>query len=140
MIKKTLLIVSLIFCLCLSGCRKPHTIILFNHSPISKENFLNSSVNFKPHERIYYLFISEKPVKSDYIRIQILKKDEKSEWWGVKIAYANDFKIYKDQVYYYNDYIVLNESGYYYMRVFAKNNLEKPLATASFYVREQYLP
>lgn len=136
MMKKTLFIISLILCLCFSSCRKPHTIILFNHQPITKENFLNTSVNFYKDERIYYVFISEKPLKSDYIRVQIIKKDEKTEWWGTKIAYANDFKVYKDQVYYYNDYIVLNEAGYYYMRIFAKNNLETPLVTASFFVRE----
>lgn len=118
----------------LSECKKLTTMILFNHSPISKENVLNNSKTFKPDERIYYLFITEKPLKSQYIRVQLIKKDEKVEFWGTKIVYSNDYKLNKDQMYYYDDYLVIREAGHYYMLIFSKDNLEKPVATSDFYI------
>ena len=40
-----------------------------------------------------------------------------------------------EQVNYYNDYIVLNESGAYIMKVYSKDNPQKVLTQAQFFVR-----
>lgn len=136
------ILTSIFLCLALtfvtlgiSGCKREKPIILFNRAPITKETVLDNGREFRADERIYYLFITAKPLKSPYIRIQIIKKDEKVEFWGTKIAYSNDYKLSKDQVYYYDDYVVLREKGHYFMLVFSKDNLDKPIAFSDFFVR-----
>ena len=117
------------------GCNKPKTIILFNTIPITKENLLSNSSEFVVGKRIYYIFITETPLKTELIRVRVLKRDEKANFAINKLAYSNDFKLYKDQVYYFNDYVVIHEAGYYCMAIYAKNNMKRPLAVADFRVK-----
>ncbi len=107
--------------LCLCACDKPTTMILFNQDPITKDNFLNNSNRFVAGKRIYYLFITQKPLKTEFIRIRILKRGEKADMAISKVVYSNDFKLTKDQVYYYNDYIVISSAGYYSMESCQQN-------------------
>ncbi|MEI8128746.1 MAG: hypothetical protein WCG95_03915 [bacterium] len=123
------------FILVCSGCDRPKTIILFNNAPITKENILSNATEFTLGKRIYYVFMTEKKLETDLIRIRILKRNEKANFQPTKLFYSNDFRLYKDQIYYYNDYIVIHESGYYGMVIYAQNQLNKPLATANFRVK-----
>lgn len=129
---------TLLFALCtllFIGCDRPKTIILFNKHPITKENFLNNSTEFPVGTKIYYLFITEKPLYTNIIRVRVLKRDEKAGNQPVKIVYSNDFRMFKDQLYYYNDYIVINDAGNYCMLIYSTTALDKPLAVADFKVR-----
>lgn len=119
----------------LSACNRPTSVILFNKEPIKKENLLKNATLFTAGKRIYYIFITEKPLKVDRIRVRILKRDEKAQFQPTKVVYSNDFKVYKDQVYYYDDYVVINDSGYYCMVVYPINSLDRPLAIADFRVK-----
>lgn len=119
----------------LTACDKPKTAILFNNNPITKENILQNPTQFKVDKRFYYIFITEKQLESNIIRVKILKRDEKANYEPTKIVYSNDFRLNKDQIFYYTDYIVMHESGYYYMLIYATNRLDKPLATADFQVK-----
>lgn len=119
----------------LTACNKAPTIILFNREPITKENFLQNSTEFTVGKKIYYIFITEKPLKTDSIRIRIIKRDEKVNFNTTSIVYSNDFRLYKDQIYYYNDYIVMNEAGYYCMAIYACNKLDRPLVIGDFRVK-----
>lgn len=132
---KKLLLICLMVLFVTTGC-KPKSVILFNNHPITKETILNNSREFKMGKRIYYIFLTPKEITSKYIRVQIVKKDTKIEYWGYAVVYANDFKVMKDQMFYYNDYIVMNEAGYYVMQIFSKDNLTKPMAMADFWVRD----
>lgn len=118
-----------------SGCNRQKPIILFNKDPISKENIFANTRNFKIGERIYYIAIVPKPLEHPYIRIQVIKKDAKTEFWGYKIHYSIDSRLTKDQIYYYTDYLVIHEPGYYFLQVFSKDNLAEPLARGDFFVR-----
>lgn len=137
--KKLKLLLGLCFIFVLTSiitaCHKPDTIILFNKYPITKENLLNNASEFVMGKRIYYIFITEKPINTDTIRVRILKRDEKVNFEPVKLVYSNDFRVKKDQIYYYNDYIIMNETGYYCMLVYAANKLERPLIKADFQVK-----
>ena len=133
---KFFIYIALFATLALSGCKKPTTMILFNSKPITKETVLQNAIEFTKDRRIYYLFITEKELTTDIIRVELRKKDEKVEFWGVKVVFANDYRVSKDQLYYYNDYIVLHEAGHYYMLIYDKNNLDKPLAVSDFYVKD----
>lgn len=135
MLKKQIVFcLILMFCTIFGGCKKDDPIILFNKQPITAETLLHNSMEFDLNRRIYYIFITQKPIKSEYIKVQIIKKEEKTSVAGLKLVYANDFKVYQDQVYYYTNYIVLHEAGHYYMQIFSMDNLEKPLARSDFYV------
>ena len=137
MIKQKLALLGLILFLCLglSGCKNDKAMILLNHRPITKETILDNSKVFVVGRRIYYILLLKKPLTSEFIRVQVLKKDEKTTVAGVKIQYAEDFRLYKDQVYYYNDYVVIHEPGYYILQIFSKDKMDKPLAISDFYVR-----
>src|SRR5574344_7444 len=132
---------KLIFCLLILGislfltsCGEK-SVILFNKYPISKDNILNNCRYFEQGENIYYVAMIPRKIRSPYLRIQIIKKETKTEFWGYKIFYSKDVRVMKDQVYYYTDYIVIHTAGYYFMQVFEKDNLDKPIARADFWVR-----
>lgn len=116
----------------LTSCNKQKAMILFNQNPITKQNLLDNATEFTRGKRFHYIFITEKPLKTNIIRVRVLKRDEKADSYPTKLVYSNDFKLRKDQVYYYNDYLVLNDSGAYCMMVYASDNLRAPLATADF--------
>jgi len=119
---------------CVSACTKTKGLILFNHAPIMKETLLKNSVDFAVGEKIYYIFMYQKQIPSTYVRIQIIKEEEKVGFWSRQPIYSTDHKLYKDQVYYFNDYIVMHESGHYMMAVYLRDNPYKPLANADFFV------
>jgi hypothetical protein len=120
----------------LSACKKYQSMILFNSSPITKENVLNNSSEFIAGKRIYYLFITERPLKTDFVRVIILKRDEKANYEATKLVYSNDFRLNKAQTFYYTDYIILNEAGNYCMRVYAGNIMNNPLAIGDFKIKD----
>lgn len=136
MYKKFLyLFLILILCIYLTACGKTKSMILFNKDPITRANFLDNSTQFTKGTRIYYLFITQKPIKTEYIRIRVFKREEKGDMTvSSKICYSNDFRLSKDQIYYYNDYIVMNEAGYYQMAVYLLDSLKSPFAVADFRV------
>lgn len=134
--KKLLTVLSILFLAFISSaCHRPDTIILFNKYPITKDNLLENSSEFVAGKRIYYIFISEKPLETDSIRVRILKRDDKANYEAIKLVYSNDFRLNKDQIYYYTDYIVMNETGYYCMLVYPTNKLDTPLIKADFRVK-----
>lgn len=134
--KRFFIFFILCFSLFFSGCDKPKTIILFNKNPITKENFLNNSTEFPVETKIYYLFITEKPLNTNMIRVRIVKRDEKAGNQLTSLVYSNDFRMFKDQIYYYNDYIVINATGCYCMQIYSTTALDKPLAVADFRVKD----
>lgn len=118
----------------LSGCNRPKSIILFNKYPITKENLLENSNEFVAGKRIYYIFITENPLKTKMVRIQVKKREEKANMAIGKTVYSNDFRLNKDQVYYYNDYLVIHDAGYYCLYVYSKDNMYSPLMIGDFRV------
>jgi len=130
-----LLFLSVAAGLCGCSASRQKNVILFNHEPITKENLLQNATQFDINKRIYYVFMTEDKLSSDFIRVRVMKREEKADFVQSKLAYSNDYRLYKDQIYYYNDYIVMHEAGYYCMVVYAKNRLDIPLASADFQVK-----
>lgn len=133
--KLILALTLLILTLTTSACNTDKAAILFNRDPITEENVLNNSTIFERNERIYYLILMPKTVHSRYLYIQVIKKDNDYAQLGYKLYWANTFRLKDEQVNYYNDYIVLNESGAYIMKVYSKDNPQKVLTQAQFFVR-----
>lgn len=116
----------------LTACNKKKAIILFNSNPITKQNLLENATEFVKNERFYYIFISEKPITSDRVRIRVFKRDPKANYQPTKLVNSNDYKLRKDQVYYYDSYLVINDAGEFCMVVYSLDNLKTPLAVADF--------
>lgn len=118
----------------LSGCsNKP--LLYFNTQPITKETVNFPSRNFAVGQKIHYILIVPKGFKNEYIRVQLVKKDDKVSHWGYKIYQSRDFHIDKSKNYFI-DYIVLGEKGYYFMQIFSFDNFDIPIARNDFWVKE----
>ena len=133
---KKFIFLILIICasLALCACNKPTAVILFNKYPITKENMLENSNEFMAGKKIYYLFMTEDPLETKLIRVMVIKREEKANFALSKIVYSNDFRLNKDQVFYYNDYLVFYDAGYYCMKIYSKDDLERPIVIGDFRV------
>lgn len=134
-IKFGMTIILIVFSLMLSGC-KEKSLLLFNKNPITKENMLRNSNEFTTGKRIYYLFITQEPLKTDSVRIRVFKRDEKADYPITEVVYSNDFRLSKAQVYYYTDYVIINKAGYYCMYVYSTDNLSRFLTRSDFQVKD----
>ncbi len=113
-----------------------HSGIIFNNVPFTVETAGNYTTTFARGEKIYWLFMSKKPIKAQYIKVQIVSGSHKSGFTTLSgIAYTHEYKIDKDSPYYYTDYVVMHTPGHYYMEIFDLNMLHKPITVADFFVK-----
>ncbi len=110
--------------------------VIFNDVPFTEQTAADYKRSFHTGDKIYWLFMSKKPIKAQYIGIQVVAGSHKGGWATIAgVAYSHDYRINKDNPHYYTDYFVLHSPGHYYMQVFDKNKLLKPLTIADFYVK-----
>ena len=124
----------IVFCAC--GCNREKAAILFNREKITAANVMNYSTAFHPNDRIYYLVIIPKKIKTRAINIQVIKKDNDYMTLGYKLYWSYSAVLKDDQMYYYDDYVVISEPGLYIMKVFSKDNPQKTLCMAQFLVQK----
>lgn len=124
----------IVFCTC--GCNREKAAILFNREKITAANVMNYSTAFHPNDRIYYLVIIPKKIKTRAINIQVIKKDNDYMTLGYKLYWSYSAVLKDDQMYYYDDYVVISEPGLYIMKVFSKDNPQKTLCMAQFLVQK----
>lgn len=75
-------------------------------------------------------------IRSRYIYLQIIKKDNKEGRLGYKIYYGKTVRLKDEQINYYDDYIVISEPGAYVMQIYSKDNPQKVLCVGQFFVGE----
>lgn len=122
---------------CLTACdNKLKGIIIFNRNPITKDNVLDNANEFPVGKKFYYIFMTEKPVESEIIRVRIYKRAGTPVSMPITLVYSNDFKLQKEQVYYYNDYMVFYQPGEYFMAIYERDDMRKPMARNSFKITE----
>ena len=124
----------IVFCTC--GCNREKAAILFNREKITAANVMNYSTAFHPNDRIYYLVIIPKKIKTRAINIQVIKKDNNYMTLGYKLYWSYSAVLKDDQMYYYDDSVVISEPGLYIMKVFSKDNPQKTLCMAQFLVQK----
>lgn len=117
-----------------TACEKK-TQLFLNDEPITRNNVLEGQTAFALNSKIYYLLVSKKPLKADFIRVQVSQSSNKGPVDSYNIVWANDYKIIKQNVYFYHDYFVPNSRGKFLIQIFDKNNYYKPLAYSIFWVR-----
>lgn len=133
--RKIILILSLFLIFLITGCENKRPIIFFSTQPITKENAQYITKVLPLKQRIYYMALVPKGLKKGVYRIQFVKKDEKSEFWGYKYQTHYDFKIEEDGKFFITDYIVLHQKGFYFAQFFNLENINKPLALGEFWVK-----
>ena len=128
----------ILFCLLLltlsTACTRDKAAILFNKNTITKDNVYDHSKVFPLNSRIYYLILIPKKVESRYLFIQVIKKDNDYGRLGYNLVWSRDVRLKDEEERFYYDYLVLNEKGFYIMKVYSKDNPQKVLTTAEFYV------
>lgn len=133
--KKLVLLLPILLTMFLaSACTSDKAAILFNKYPITEKNIYDYSKSFLAGRRIYYVVLMPKKVESRYLYIQIIKKDNNYGQFAYKLQQTYNIRLKDEEVNYYTDYFVLNEKGYYFMKVYSKDNPQKVLAQADFYV------
>ena len=119
-----------------SACTTDKAAILFNKYPITENNIYDYSKTFLAGRRIYYVILMPKKVESRYLYIQIIKKDNSYGQFGYKLQQTYNIRLKDEEINYYTDYFVLNEKGFYIMKVYSKDNPQKVLTQADFYVNK----
>ena len=95
------------------------------------ERIVNHDV-FRVGDRIYFLIYTPEGFKSDYIKYQVIKQDDKAHVGGYSRIRNVDCKV-KDKNYYV-DYIVLSEAGKYALQIFDIENIHHWIAFGHFLV------
>ena len=118
-----------------SACSSDKAAILFNREKITAQNVMNYSSVFSPNQRIYYLILIPKKIKTRTIEIHVIKKDNDYMRLGYNLYWSYSAYLKDDQMYYYDDYVVISEPGAYVMRVYSKDNPTKTLCMSQFVVK-----
>lgn len=114
----------------LSGCGDENFIVFSTQNPKYGINKEFAGTTFQKGERVYYAIVAPKGFREDLIKINLVKKDTKSEFWG--FSNSKNRTVSTGGKNYYTDYFVLSESGFYIMQTFDMINLSKPIATGIF--------
>lgn len=111
------------------------SLILSSKDPretISYDEIIISEDVFKLGNRIYFLIYTPDGFKSDFIKYQLVKQDDKAHVGGYT-RIRNITKRVSDKNYYI-DYFVLSEAGKYILQIFDIENLHHWIAIAYFVV------
>ena len=125
------LFIPLIF---LTGCKQEkdskNPFIAFSDEPVNQQTV--PKYHFPSGHRIYYAIVCPKGFNAQVIRVQIFKKDEKTDILGYSYHSTKDYRLSNDK--YYLDYIVIHNPGHYIMQVFEITDLQKPKVLGDFWV------
>ncbi|MBQ4646583.1 MAG: hypothetical protein IJB79_04475 [Candidatus Gastranaerophilales bacterium] len=101
---------------------------------ISYDEKIQNEDVFQKGKRIYFLVYVPEGFKSDYIKYQIFKQDDKAHVGGYS-RIRNITRRVNDKNYYI-DYFVLSEAGKYGLQIFDIENLHHWIAFAHFLVMD----
>ena len=135
---KFLKIIIFIFCLSFLFCgfslkKKSQVTVAFSREPISEQIKDNYSQTFNSGEKIYYLVNNPKGFKCDFLRIRILKKDDKVNLGGFNIKRTIDMET-ENGASKLSGEVVLHEKGLYILQVYEFCNPTKILVNGVFRV------
>lgn len=85
---------------------------------------------FKLGDKIYYMIYNPDGFKSNYIKIQIVKQDDKTNVLGYSRIVNKTIRVKNKN--YYSSYFILNEKGKYFLQIFDITNLQEWLAIGFF--------
>ncbi len=116
------------------GCNKNAPMLFFNNQPIN-EVTVNNPVNiFELGETTHFVILCPKGFESPYLRIQVIKKEDKTQNWGYDVYYAKNLKVDTTKKFYI-DSLKLHKKGGYIMTVYYLNNLDRAVVRSTFRVK-----
>ena len=134
MIKKLfLLLLPILMTLMFSGCGN-NSFIIMKSVPLTQQNAVDYEQNFEKYQRIYYAVVNPQGFKDDAIKIEIIKKSDKTDTYGLSMQYAQDLPIDNSKNYYTN-YFTVSTAGLYFMQVLELRRPDKCLARYWFRVK-----
>lgn len=119
--------------LLISGCNKDKAAILLSPIPIAQETFSlnNMQTVFREGQGVYFVLLNPKPFTNSVLKLQIIQLSDKVPIYGYTIAQGRDIEIDKNKDYATGSFYLYRE-GYYVIRIFSKDDLNKPLAESYF--------
>ena len=139
--KKIYLIILILFIFnsCAFGFfwdKKPKPILILSPNDPRKETQVDKLLEyhsvFKKGDRIYFLVHTQKGFKSNYIKYQIVKQDDKAHVGGYTRIKNQTVRIKNKNN--YVDYFVLTEAGKYIIQIFDIENLHQWITYGEFRV------
>lgn len=116
------------------GCNKNAPLLLFNNQEINTVTIKSPVTIFELGETVHYVILNPKGFTSPYLRIQLIKKETKTQNWGFKIYTSKNVKIDTTKKFYI-DSLKLYKSGSYIMSVYYLDDLQRPIVRATFVVK-----
>ncbi len=120
------------------GDKNKSSLYISATNPMEDSNYeteIQSHSVFKINSRIYFLIYNPKGFKSNYIKYQIVKQDDKAHIGGYTRARNKTVRLKNKN--YYCDYFVLSETGKYFLQVFDITDLNTELAVGAFRVVDE---
>lgn len=99
---------------------------------IEYDNKIQNEDVFNLGDKIYFLIYTQEGFKSDYIKYQIIKQDDKAHVGGYSRIRNITKRVTNKN--YYIDYFVLSETGKYILQIFDITNLHHWIALGQFVV------
>lgn len=90
---------------------------------------------FKPNTRIYFYIYNPKGFKSNFVKYQIVKQDDKAHVGGYSRIRNITKRLNNKKE--FSDYFTLSEKGKYYLQIFDITNLHQWVAITSFGVVDE---
>ena len=118
------------------GWKKETAQIFFSTSPFVGGDEKFSQTDFQKGEKIFYLIKNPKGFTDDVIRIQILKKNDKSLAGGYTFSFTEDIEVEVGSKFFADEF-QLYEKGIYYMQVTEFSNDTKPIAFGIFGIKDE---
>lgn len=128
---------TIVFCGCEFALDHENAAIFFSPRPITKEGFDEEMIQntFEQGQSIYFCIYSKIPFNTNEGRLQIFKKDPKTQLYGYSLEQGKDIVLNPVKNYYTDSFAIYSE-GYYLIRIFSKNNPNEPLAQNTFWVSQ----
>jgi len=128
---------TILFCGCEFALDYDNAIIFLSSRPITKESFDPNIVQntFDQGQSIYFCLYSKTPFNANEGRLQILKKDLKTQVYGYSLYQGKDILLNPIKNCYTDSFTIFSE-GYYLLKIFSKNNPNEPLAQTTFWITE----
>ncbi len=121
----------LTFFLC--GCMEQKAYVVFNSQPITTKTVQNPQTSFGIGQKIHYAILCEKGFKDKVLKVQVIKKDEKSEFGGFEPIMNREVEVGNSN--FYIDYFVIHNKGFYLVQVFELKDLQTPIGYGNFWVK-----
>ena len=134
--KKVFFIFVVLLCILFGGCENKSPFMIFSSQPVTRENIQYFARAFKVGQKVHFAIVYPRGLQKGIYRALLMKKDDKSEFYGYSYYRTFDFKVDKDETYYLSDELVIHEKGWYALEFFNMKNKDRMLLIGDFWVKE----